>query len=742
MINFYGNDGFYSRLQRRWREVNETYSLEQISALALDFTVNELGFQKAILFVHDDDTGLFRASVYKGYCNDNEINQLKIIQLLLSGEIIQTLRQRNLPIIHTSDFPNVVVDSLLKNLFFGEAILSLFGGDVEVPHGIIVVGNGPELDDSMISFSRVSDVETQIALQNLVLHLSGATNAATFYRAWNQEKLLLEDKIELRTQEIREQKEQFEAIYKTSKDGIAVLDVHTTAFLDANPAYLEMLELTHAELLRTSCLATTIQKDLPASLQALSDVCHKGFVRDFVKTCLTKSGREVTVNMSLALMHGNQHILVTAKDMTSRYQLERELVTARNKSEAAQLALEQKNNDLKDLTANLESLVVERTEELATALIQSKEAARVKSEFLANMSHEIRTPMNGLLGMAELLASTKLTNEQEPLLRMLQSSGQSLLTIINDILDFSKIEAGKLNIEKIPFNFHLFLGDLKDIFSVQAHARGIEFSLSYSPDLPRFIIGDAVRLRQIFFNLISNALKFTHKGQISIEVIKGRDNDTYQVSVSDTGIGMSSNVQAQIFNAFIQANPSITRKYGGTGLGLVISEKLVKLMGGDIWVESEIDKGSTFYFSFSALTANDLSRAVVNVSRPSIKMGHLAVLLVEDNYINQQLVLNILKNLDISPDVAHDGLEALRLVKKNSYDVVLMDLQMPNMDGLTATTRIREMSDIQQPYIIALTANAFAEDKLACHSVGMNDFVSKPVSVSRMVEVLSQVNFS
>ncbi len=733
MTAFDHHTGFYEKLHQRWRRINETHGLETIADLALDFAVDELGYQRCALFIHDDETGLFKLKFHRGYTPAQQ-PLLGIVQLLLSGDIVETLRTRGEPIVHTADAPNRVVASLLPRLFVDEALLDLFGGDVNVPMGILMVGNSAGHQGTV----SVSHPFARVALQNLIVHLASAVNTSLFYRAWGEEKQFLQQNIGIRTQELREQKEQFEAIYQASKDGIAVLDVHTTAFLDANPAYLEMTGFTRAELLRTSCFALTLAEDLASSRQAVADVVSKGFVRDFVKTCVVKGGRHVTVNMSLALMHGNQHILVTAKDMTSRYLLERELLEAKNKAEAAQSQLAQKNADLEGLTANLESMVDTRTRELATALAQAQAAAKAKSEFLATMSHEIRTPMNGVLGMTELLGATALSPEQQELLRVLQSSGQSLLTLINDILDFSKIEAGKLALERIAFGLPELLNDLKDVFTVQAQARDLSLTLECPAGLPERVLGDTTRLRQVFFNLISNAIKFTHQGGVSIALALTDQPDVYRATVRDTGIGMSAPVLAKLFKAFTQADASTTRRYGGTGLGLAISATLVEMMQGRIWAESAPGQGTSFHFTFHAPAVGAAKPAASAAEGQSWDLGHLKVLLAEDNPVNRLLVTKFLEKLGIAPDVAHDGLQALERVHATRYDVVLMDVQMPHMDGLTATRQIRASAEVPQPFIIALTANAFADDKAACLAAGMNDFVSKPVNLMGLREALAR----
>jgi signal transduction histidine kinase len=408
--------------------------------------------------------------------------------------------------------------------------------------------------------------------------------------------------------------------------------------------------------------------------------------------------------------------------------------------EEKSLTLYERNTELRQLADNLEQMVSQRTAELEVALDKSRAATAAKSDFLATMSHEIRTPMNGVLGMTSLLMDTPLNEEQLHYTQVLKSSSQTLLTIINDILDFSKIEAGKLELEHIAYRPHQLITELLDVFKPQAQAKKIELVIQIDPAVPQAVLGDPTRLRQIFFNLISNAIKFTAKGKIIITLATTGLTDQLQASIADSGIGISEEAQQKLFTAFSQADTSITRQYGGTGLGLAICAKLTALMGGSIWVDSVINQGSIFCFTFNAPKSE--FQHDVSVRADMVSLAHLNLLLVEDNAVNRLLATKFLEKMGVTPAIACDGVEALEAVRTKRYDIVLMDMQMPNMDGITATKMIRTMSDIFQPTIIALTANAFSEDQQHCLKAGMNDFVSKPINFENLYNTLVRYSFT
>jgi len=376
------------------------------------------------------------------------------------------------------------------------------------------------------------------------------------------------------------------------------------------------------------------------------------------------------------------------------------------------------------------------TEELA-------KSTKAKSEFLATMSHEIRTPMNAILGMTHLLKQDSPRKDQIEPINILDFSGKTLLSLIDDVLDFSKIEAGKIEFESIEFELNKLVNVIIESFRITAKNKSIELKTDIGEGIPNLLVGDPARLTQILNNLYSNALKFTEEGEVllSVNIVDDFDDSVrLQFAISDTGIGIEKDRVDTIFDSFTQASQNTKRLFGGTGLGLTISKQLTELQGGSISVESEEDEGSTFYIelTFEKGSSEEEAKAITENFDSAKSLSGLKVLLAEDNLVNQKVMLRFLERWNVEMKVVDNGLEAVEAIKENNYDVVLMDLQMPKMDGYEASENIRKLDD---PYkrktpIIALTAAALKEVREKVYASGMNDFVTKPFNPADLEQKL------
>lgn len=535
--------------------------------------------------------------------------------------------------------------------------------------------------------------------------------------------------------------QRFSLAMKGANDGLWDWDI-TNGTMYYSPRWLEMLGYKENEL-----------PNLISTWETLIYPEDKDKVNDKLQSYL--SGKVNQYKIEFRMLHKDGHLVYVltrgflVRDSDSNIPI-RMVGTHKDISEQKQHEVQ-----LQALNADLEKRVSERTKELAytneklmNKTLAAEDANKAKSLFLANMSHEIRTPISGIIGLTDLILKTELTKEQSDYLQQLRQSSDHLMHILNDILDISKIEAGKLAIESATFDLKKVVSGVLNIFSLQAKKKGITFHNSFEDSASTLVNGDSVRCSQVLANLVSNAVKFTESGSIEVSISRQENSDFVDFSIKDTGIGITEEQQEKLFSTFVQADDSTTRKYGGSGLGLVICKNLVRLMGGEISLHSQQGKGCTFKFSIllpivniSTLTPKidvvqtKSSGAVHSSNTAQLKANvcNKHVLLVEDNRVNQIIALKMLHEFGMRTSIAMNGQEAVEQAKEESFDIILMDIQMPVMNGFEATQEIRKLPHYQSVPIIAITANAMSDDKEASIDAGMDSHITKPINSDKLL---------
>jgi PAS domain S-box-containing protein len=482
---------------------------------------------------------------------------------------------------------------------------------------------------------------------------------------------------------------------------------HEGVRLYTSPACLQLLGYTPEEMTGRTVFDINHPDDAEISRQAIKELREGAHSREVIVRFVRKDGTTVWVETQMtAIRDANsdkpREIVTVVRNIDKRKAVEDQLALARDAAEAAN---------------------------------------RAKSEFLATMSHEIRTPMNAVIGIASLLAETQLDAQQREHIETLRSSARSLLGLLNDILDYSKIEAGRVDLEDIDFAPAALVDSTVSILTETAQQKGLVLTSEVAANVPPMVRGDQQRLRQILLNLMNNAIKFTEHGRVEVRVACSRQNDTaveLAFEVRDTGVGISEEAQSRLFHRFTQADSSVNRKYGGSGLGLSISRRLAELMGGEIGVKSVAGQGSAFWFRV-VLTAADPNKVVIAAAESVVSDRKLRILLVEDVEVNRRIATLMLKAAGHTVDSVADGALAVNAVQDKSYDLVLMDIQMPGMDGYEATTRIRALdNDSKTVPIVAMTANAMQDDVRRCHEVGMNGHIAKPIEKNSLLLAVSR----
>ncbi|MBT8043277.1 MAG: transporter substrate-binding domain-containing protein [Pontiella sp.] len=557
-------------------------------------------------------------------------------------------------------------------------------------------------------------IKTILLVVTLVFIIAAA--AVYMVLVWNRR---LQRIVEERTRHYAESEERLRQLFENSPDAVFVLE-RNGQIISVNSRACDLVKTTKSELL-TKTLFDLTPPELKGEAESNLRKWFSGSMKQCEAASVDSNGKITPTDMtgSVQNIEGAPVLQLHVRDITMRKQAEEQINAARKMAEDAR----------------------EMAEE---ARVIAENASQAKSEFLANMSHEIRTPLNGIVGMAQLISDTKLSAEQTDCVDTILQSTSGLLKIINHVLDISKIEAGQMDVRESSIDLRELSTSIMNMFRPQVDDHKVTLLCECQENVPRYVVGDEGLIEQILINLVGNALKFTHQGSVSLNIechsISDNDAELY-FQIIDTGIGIEKEKQATIFDKFTQVDGSSKRFYGGTGLGLAISKRLVELMGGKIGLISSAGKGSTFFFNLNLpkTTAPASSRRERGESAKFVTKPHTRVLLVEDNIVNQNVANAILRKAGCLVDTAENGQDAIQQVQRETYDVVLMDCQMPIMDGFEATEKIRAMKKpLCDLPIIAITAHAMKDDKQMCIDSGMNDYIPKPVSRQALIDIINK----
>jgi signal transduction histidine kinase len=640
--------------------------------------------------------------------------------------------------IFSSDLFSHYIDKALKGLeptFIWQHLTfnkKPFTGQVKMS---LIEHNGETLILTVVvNVSNMVEYEKQLELANLKLKQQQKEMLQTNEMIFAKSQELLQNKLSL-----ERNKKRFEAIFNGASDAILLLN--KTSIFDFNQSAIDLfggLDLSEESMLSLSPVKQSddeFSNELWAHyLEKAKDQLNVQF--EWKIQSLRGHNFYARISLNKVIINHKTSFIAIIRDITVERQQKIDLESLNVELEEKQEELSQQNEEL---NAQSEELILQR-ELIRRERDRANAASRSKSIFLASMSHEIRTPLNGIIGMLSLLKDTHLSDEQIDYVETIDVSSDSLLNIINDILDYSKIEANQLQLENLPVDIRIITQDVIRILQLKAEEKGLALSFKIKNDVPFLYKADAIRLKQILINYCNNAIKFTDKGSIRIHISLISLNDKFaklKFEVIDTGIGVSVAQQKKLFKEFSQVDNSISRKYGGTGLGLAISLRLANLMNGEVGLSSELGKGSCFWFS-AELELLDSEILDGQFEEKEVVTG-LRILLVEDNKINQKVAIHTLKQNKHIISVANDGEEALKMYKRDTFDVILMDIQMPNMNGYESTVAIRkwEADNIREKIrIIAMTANAMKGEKEKCISMGMDDYISKPFKKEELLRVL------